>query len=120
MAKSFGFDGTNRIIVQDNAFGFSAKDFDRAFSPAAQPKNRHDLNEFGQGMKAACTWMADKWSVSTRTPNSPVQRSVEVDVENLSKNRVNRFPTRRQFTRSGYARRNSILPLGRILRLGGV
>lgn len=90
------FDGTTRIIVQDNAFGFSAKDFDRAFSPAARPKKRRDLNEFGQGMKAACTWMADKWIVSTRTPNSPVQRSVEVDVANLLKEPKDFIPVQTQ------------------------
>ena len=39
------------IIIEDNAFGIEAKDYDRAFELANIPLDSSGLNEFGMGMK---------------------------------------------------------------------
>ena len=86
------FDLPTRIIVKDNAQGFHANDFERAFSPAAKASDTSNLNEFGQGMKAACSWMARKWTVRTRTPDSPKHREVVIDVDRLLKKPTDKVP----------------------------
>ena len=49
-------DGFSRLLIRDNAAGIAASDYARAFRPAAVPRDRSGLSEFGMGMKSAACW----------------------------------------------------------------
>jgi len=75
----------NRIMIRDDAGGIAWKDFPRAFKAAELPPDRKGLSEFGLGMKTAACWFARKWSVRTSVMGEPVERTVSVDVDEISR-----------------------------------
>ena len=72
-----------RIAVRDNAAGILARDYGRAFRPAAIPPDRTGLAEFGMGMKSAACWFAPRWSVRTSALGESVERTVRFDIQNI-------------------------------------
>ena len=75
----------NRISIRDNAGGIAWQDFPRAFKAAELPPDRKGLSEFGLGMKTAACWFAHRWSVRTSVLGEPVERTVSVDVDEISR-----------------------------------
>jgi len=72
-----------RISIKDNAAGIAAKDFPRAFRPAAIPTDRSGLSEFGMGMKSAACWFSPRWHVRTKAIGEDVERTVRFDVDRI-------------------------------------
>lgn len=72
-----------RLSVRDNAGGISARDYPRAFRPAAIPPDRTGLSEFGMGMKSAACWFAPKWRVRTSAIGECVERTVRFDIDRI-------------------------------------
>jgi hypothetical protein len=68
------------IIVSDNAAGIAGPEWERAFKVAERPADNTGLSQFGVGMKAACCWFANEWSVRSSALGSDVVRSVMFDV----------------------------------------
>jgi hypothetical protein len=71
------------IEVRDNAAGIPARDYARAFLPAAPPADRSGLSEFGLGMKAAASWFARWWSVRTSALSEAVERTITFDIPKI-------------------------------------
>ncbi|MEA9412660.1 ATP-binding protein [Flavobacterium sp. PL02] len=74
------------IIIRDNAAGIDTKNIQRAFEPANIPENNTGLNEFGMGMKTASIWLAKNWSVRTAALGEDLERFVEFNLDEVSKN----------------------------------
>lgn len=72
------------IIIEDNAAGIDADNYERAFEPAHVPMDDTGLNEFGMGMKTASVWLANKWRVYTKALGEPVQRYTEFDLHKVT------------------------------------
>lgn len=72
-----------RIVIRDNAAGISAADYQRAFRPAAIPKNRTGLSEFGMGMKSAVCWFSPRWYVHTKAIGELVRRRIDFDINQI-------------------------------------
>jgi Histidine kinase-, DNA gyrase B-, and HSP90-like ATPase len=72
-----------RISIKDNAAGIAAKDFPRAFRPAAVPTDRTGLSEFGMGMKSAACWFSPRWHVRSKALGEDVERTVRFDVDRI-------------------------------------
>lgn len=88
-------DYSNKFIsISDNAAGILAKDFPRAFRPAAIPPDTKGLNEFGLGMKTASCWISPVWTVRTKAINDNVVRTVVFDVEKISRNKIDDVPVK--------------------------
>lgn len=85
-----------RIVVRDNAAGIFDEDFPRAFKPAEPPANRSGLSEFGMGMKSAACWLALYWTVRTKTPGDPLERTISFDVTDIVQNRIEELDVRTQ------------------------
>ena len=74
------------IIIEDNAGGINAENYQRAFAAGNIPSERGGLSEFGMGMKSAACWYANNWKVETTAIGEPVLRTVECDVTEVSVN----------------------------------
>lgn len=85
--------GLGQIVVTDNAAGISAVDFPRAFRAAQVPLDRSGLSEFGMGMKSAACWFAETWSVRTKAIGDSVERTINFDVRNIVKNKIESLNT---------------------------
>ena len=72
------------IVIEDNAAGIDADNYERAFEPAHVPIDDTGLNEFGMGMKTASVWLANKWRVYTKALGEPVQRYTEFDLHKVT------------------------------------
>lgn len=72
-----------RISIRDNAAGISDDEYGRAFRPAAIPRDRSGLAEFGMGMKSAACWFSPRWSVRTSALGESTCRTVRFDIENI-------------------------------------
>lgn len=72
------------IIIEDNAAGIDADNYERAFEPAHVPIDDTGLNEFGMGMKTASVWLANKWRVYTKALGEPVQRYTDFDLHKVT------------------------------------
>lgn len=73
----------SQIIIKDNAAGIDFLNYKRAFEPANIPLDNSRLNEFGMGLKTASIWLADKWSVRTKSLGEPVERYTEFDLQKV-------------------------------------
>ena len=80
--------GDPRIVVRDNAAGISAKDYARAFRPAAVPLDRTGLSEFGMGLKSAACWFSPCWYVRTKALGEDVARTLHFDIAKIIGNSV--------------------------------
>lgn len=72
------------IVIEDNAAGIDADNYERAFEPAHVPIDDTGLNEFGMGMKTASVWLANKWRVYTKALGESVQRYTEFDLHKVT------------------------------------
>jgi Histidine kinase-, DNA gyrase B-, and HSP90-like ATPase len=72
-----------RLIVRDDAAGIQAKDYPRAFRPAAIPPDRSGLAEFGMGLKSASCWFAPRWTVRTTALGEAIERTVTFDIDQI-------------------------------------
>lgn len=72
-----------RLSIRDNAGGIAARDYPRAFRPAAVPPNRSGLSEFGMGMKSAACWFSPRWRVRTSATGEPVERIVRFEIDRI-------------------------------------
>lgn len=86
----------SRISIRDNAAGIAARDFPRAFRPAAIPPDRSGLSEFGMGMKSAACWFAPQWHVRTSALGEPVERLVSFDVQTIVNDQIEALEIREQ------------------------
>lgn len=73
------------IIIEDNAFGIEAKDYDRAFELANIPLDSSGLNEFGMGMKVSSIWLSNLWSVETSAYGESVKKTLVFDLNEVVK-----------------------------------
>lgn len=80
-------DDGGSIIIRDNAAGISLADWPRAFLVAEPPSDASGLSQFGIGMKAACCWFADEWSLRTTHLGEDVSRSVTFNVPQIISSR---------------------------------
>jgi hypothetical protein len=80
---------TSRLVIRDNAAGIAANDYARAFRPAAVPRDRSGLSEFGMGMKSAACWFASRWRVRTKALGERVQRAVAFDIDHIVHDDIN-------------------------------
>src|SRR4051794_17681323 len=71
------------IHIRDNAAGISVADWPRAFLVAEPPSDASGLSQFGIGMKAACCWFADEWSLRTSHLGEHAIRAVTFDVPQI-------------------------------------
>ena len=71
------------IHIRDNAAGISRADWPRAFLVAEPPSDASGLSQFGIGMKAACCWFADEWSLRTTHLGEDLSRSVTFNVPQI-------------------------------------
>lgn len=71
------------IVVRDNAAGIAAFDWGRALRVAEPPADATGLSQFGIGMKAACCWFAEEWSLHTTHVGETSIRSVVFDVPQI-------------------------------------
>jgi hypothetical protein len=83
---------TQTIEIADNAAGIYAKDYKRAFRPAAAPDKNSGLSEFGMGMKSAACWFTWTWNVRSKALGEKVERSVWFDVKKIADNKIDQLP----------------------------
>jgi len=80
------------MTLRDDAGGIADNDWQRALTPAwKRTYQGTSLSEFGMGMKAAATWLADTWRVTSRSrilEESHEVRSVEFSLPKLSQYKV--------------------------------
>ena len=76
-------DDGGSIHIRDNAAGISLADWPRAFLVAEPPSDASGLSQFGIGMKAACCWFADEWSLRTTHLGEELSRSVTFNVPQI-------------------------------------
>lgn len=88
--------GTDFIKISDNAAGIHGSDFERAFRPAAPPPATNGLSEFGLGMKAAASWFAKKWVVTSTALGEDVQRIISFDIPKIADEGVTRLEVTRK------------------------
>ena len=68
---NINYDPNNSYLsVEDNAFGISEKEHERAFTAGIPPADRSGLSEFGIGMKSAGLWFSPDWTVVTQPIDS--------------------------------------------------
>src|SRR2546422_2460203 len=67
------YEGVERIIVRDDAFGMSAKELHDALTLAetAKPKSKVKglIGHFGMGMKTACSSLGKEFKIKTARPD---------------------------------------------------
>jgi hypothetical protein len=83
---------TQTIEISDNAAGIYAKDYKRAFRPAATPDKNTGLSEFGMGMKSAACWFTWTWNVRSKALGETVERSVWFDVKKIAEQKIDQLP----------------------------
>ena len=69
------------LTVTDNAMGMDLDELKRAVQLAAPPPNTSGRSEFGMGLKTACSWLGNRWSVRTKKHGMPHEYSFEVDID---------------------------------------
>lgn len=77
------------LVIKDNAYGMTLKDFRRAILLDAKPETQGGRNEFGMGLKTAASWFGEVWSVSSTAYLSPERYSATVDIPHLAQYNIN-------------------------------
>jgi len=77
-----------RILVEDNAAGISQKDVARAFTPAAPPVDKSGISQFGIGMKSACTWYSNSYTITSSALSEEITRTVTFDIEGIIEKKI--------------------------------
>ena len=76
---------TNQIILRDYAGGISTDRLQGgALQPGAQPLSDSGMNEFGQGLKAAATDLANSWKIRTSARGESKIRTIHFDIETVA------------------------------------
>lgn len=73
-----------RLVVSDNAMGMGLDVLKRAVQLAALPPDTSGRCEFGMGLKTACSWLGNKWSVRTKQLGEEVELSFSIDINTHS------------------------------------
>ncbi len=73
----------DRIIVQDNAAGIYADEYDRAFVTASPPPDANGLSQFGVGLKSASAWFGRHLKVESKALGEDVRRTLHLDYEKI-------------------------------------
>lgn len=71
------------IVVRDNAAGIASADWARALRVAEPPEDATGLSQFGVGMKAACCWFSQRWTLRSTALGEDVERSITFDVPSI-------------------------------------
>ena len=70
------------LIIEDNAGGIHEDDFERLVSIGIRKeKSKHQLSEFGMGMKTAGIWLGNKITVSTKSFKTKDVFKIIIDLE---------------------------------------
>lgn len=71
-----------KIIIEDNAGGIHSDDFERLVSIGVKKaKSKHQLSEFGMGMKTAGIWLGDKITINTKNFQINDNYQILIDLE---------------------------------------
>ena len=73
------------LRVSDNAMGMSEAELDRALHIAHPPENTSGRSKYGMGMKTAACWIGNKWTITTKKLDEPIEHSVIVNVDKVAK-----------------------------------
>ena len=71
------------ITIEDNAFGITEENYQRAFELANIPLDASGLNEFGMGMKVSSIWLCDVWKVETSAYGEEVKKTMLFDLKEV-------------------------------------
>lgn len=71
------------ITIEDNAFGITEDNYQRAFELANIPLDASGLNEFGMGMKVSSIWLCDVWQVETSAYGEYVKKTMRFDLKEV-------------------------------------
>lgn len=77
-----------KITIRDNAAGMTAERFAIAFDLANPDAARTGMNEFGVGMKAAASWLGNKWHIETTSVTDKVTRVLDVNLTEICNNDI--------------------------------
>jgi len=69
------------IVISDDAMGMDSKDLANAVCLARAPKKSDGRSEFGIGMKSACSWLGNHWTIETKKHGVKKACVFEFDVE---------------------------------------
>lgn len=83
--------GDDAIIVNDNAAGIHPDEFERLLSLGIKKeKSKHQLSEFGMGMKTAAIWLSNHIEIETKHYLLEEAYSINIDLNNVnSENYIN-------------------------------
>ncbi len=73
------------LSIEDNAFGISDSEHQRAFTAGVPPSDTSGLSEFGMGMKSASIWFSPKWTVTTQAIDSNLEYIYKFDLDEVEK-----------------------------------
>lgn len=73
------------VTVSDDAHGMGLEEFSRAVRLSAPPPDRSGRSEFGMGLKTAACWFGRRWTLTSTRLGEPVEYSVTMDLEALSR-----------------------------------
>ncbi len=76
---------SNFLSIEDNAFGISVSEHQRAFTAGVPPSDTSGLSEFGMGMKSASIWFSPNWTVTTQAIDSNLEYKYRFDLEEVEK-----------------------------------
>jgi len=71
------------ISIQDDAYGITKENYQRAFELANLPLDREGLHEFGMGMKVSSIWLCNTWTVETSAFGEPIRKTMTFDLEEV-------------------------------------
>lgn len=74
------------IVIEDNAFGITEENYQRAFELANIPLDNKGLNEFGMGMKVSSIWLSNVWQVETTAYGDDILKKVLFNLEEVVEN----------------------------------
>lgn len=76
---------SDKIIIEDNAFGMNKHDFERAVVLDSPPTDTSGRSEKGMGLKTAATWLGNYWSVETTEYGSELGFFAQLNVNEIEK-----------------------------------
>ena len=71
------------LSIEDNSYGISEKDHQRAFTAGVPPDDASGLSEFGVGMKSAGIWFSPNWKVTTCAIDSETEYTFNMRLDEL-------------------------------------
>lgn len=77
-------DGNDSIIINDNAGGIHPDEFERLLSLGIKKeKSKHQLSEFGMGMKTAAIWLSNYIEIETKHYLLDKAHLIKIDLNNV-------------------------------------